>query len=158
MGKSKNVLKKSAIYLASFVGIFLLEGFLSKDLGNLGCLSLTSCLILILAKYVDSSIFVFTVALSLSLVGLLKGLSLRVLLNIVTKVVFAYGCATLLKKKKNYYLTSLVLLASLFIVNLVIDVILFGVGILTVSLNYRLLEAVVSLTMSCIYYYFINKK
>ena len=151
------MLKKILAYLLMMILIFAVTYFVNYDMGNLGYISLSDGIIMVLAKYFIPSYGMLVAGIPCVICDFLLGCRQYALFTFVIKAAEAYFVSFFLEKKKKFTSVTFVAGIILVIVMVLVDLYLYGNVILQVSIIKNSVQILLSLLLADTVNYFLEK-
>lgn len=142
------MLKKFFKALISMMLIFMFTYIVNINIGNLGYLSLADYAIMSFLFVSEPSYGMLVAAIPVALSDILLGHKHYCAFNFIIRAVEGYLMVYLTNKKKNYNITILIVGITVLILQVAVDIYLFGINIMLTSLLYKSVAMIICIFLA----------
>lgn len=142
------MLKKVLKALVSMILIFMFTFIVNINIGNLGYLSLADYGIMSFLMVSDPSYGMLVAAIPVALADILLGHQQYCGFNFIIRGLQGFLMVYLTNKKKNYNLTILIVGLIALVLQVIVDIYLYGYNIMLTSLVYKSVAVIISIILA----------
>ncbi len=142
------MLKKVLKALVSMILIFMFSFLVNINIGNLGYLSLADYAIMSFLMVNEPSYGMLIAAIPVTLADILLGYEHYCLFTFIIRAIEGYLMVCLTSKRKNYNLSILLVGVVVLILQVLVDIYLYGTKIMLPSLLYKSAAIIISILLA----------